>query len=64
MDRTLDYEKPEALAPHIFPQNGSQSPQPDVDGPTLNNFVDEPTPAEERRELRGESLWYARDWLL
>ncbi|KAM7191108.1 hypothetical protein V8F20_009426 [Naviculisporaceae sp. PSN 640] len=57
MDHNLDYDKPEALTPHIFPGNGTQSPQPDVDGPTLNNYIDEPTAAEERRELRGESLW-------
>ena len=56
MDRNLDYDKPEVLTPHILPSNGAQSPQPDVDGPTLHNY-DEPAPTEEPRELRGESLW-------
>ncbi len=52
----MDYEKPEALNPHIFPHAGHQSPQPDGEA-TLLGF-DEPVAPEDRREFRGDSLWY------
>ncbi|KAK4462217.1 hypothetical protein QBC42DRAFT_176586 [Cladorrhinum samala] len=50
----MDYEKPEALNPQIFP-HGHQSPQPD--GETTLNGYEEPVQPEDRREFRGESLW-------
>jgi amino acid transporter len=55
----MDYEKPEVLSPQIFPHGGHISPQPDAED-TLNNF-DEPTPAGEKRELRGDALWRVLD---
>lgn len=51
----MDYEKPEALHPQVFPHGGHQSPQPDGEA-TLNGF-EEPLAPEDRREFRGESLW-------
>ncbi|KAL2024839.1 hypothetical protein VTK56DRAFT_5660 [Thermocarpiscus australiensis] len=51
----MDYEKPEALNPQTFPLTGQQSPQPDGEA-TLHGF-EEPALPEERRELRGDSLW-------
>ncbi|KAK4108134.1 amino acid transporter-like protein [Canariomyces notabilis] len=50
----MDYEKPEAVHPQIFPHTGQQSPQPDGEA-TLHNF-DESSP-DDRREFRGDSLW-------
>ncbi|KAK3989685.1 hypothetical protein QBC44DRAFT_80531 [Cladorrhinum sp. PSN332] len=52
---TMDYEKPEALNPHIFPHTGQQSPQPD--GETTLHGYEEPGQPENRREFRGDSLW-------
>jgi hypothetical protein len=53
----MDYEKPEAVSPQMIYQHaGHQSPQPDGEA-TLNAF-DEPAIPEERREFRGDSLWY------
>ncbi len=54
----MDYEKPEALNPQIYHATGHQSPQPDGEA-TLHGF-DEPVPVpEDKREYRGDSLWYA-----
>ena len=53
----MDYEKPEALNPQIYHHAGHQSPQPDGEA-TLHGF-DEPVPVpEDKREYRGDSLWY------
>jgi hypothetical protein len=54
----MDYEKPEAVNPQPFYPSGhsGQSPLPDGET-TLHNF-DEVTTAGDRREFRGESLWY------
>jgi amino acid transporter len=52
----MDYEKPEAVHPQIVPHTGQQSPQPDGEA-TLHNF-DESSP-DDRREFRGDSLWYS-----
>jgi amino acid transporter len=52
----MDYEKPEALHPQVYPHAGNLSPQPDGEA-TLHNF-DEPLAPEDRREFRGDSLWY------
>ncbi|KXX74668.1 Arginine permease [Madurella mycetomatis] len=51
----MDYEKPEALHPQIFPHPGHQSPQPD--GETTLHGFDESAVPEDRREFRGDSLW-------
>jgi amino acid transporter len=53
----MDYEKPEALNPQIYHHPGHQSPQPDGEA-TLHGF-DEPAVPEDKREFRGDSLWYA-----
>jgi amino acid transporter len=53
----MDYEKPEALNPQIYHHTGHQSPQPDGEA-TLHGF-DEPAVPEDKREFRGDSLWYA-----
>lgn len=52
----MDYEKPEALSPQFYPPTGHQSPQPDGEA-TLHGF-EEPAAPEEKREYRGDSLWY------
>lgn len=52
----MDYEKPEALNPLVYPHTGHQSPQPDGEA-TLHSY-DEPSVVEDRREFRGDSLWY------
>ncbi len=55
--RIMDYEKPEALNPQIYHHAGHQSPQPDAEA-TLHGF-EEPVPVpEDKREYRGDSLWY------
>ncbi|KAK0610419.1 amino acid transporter [Bombardia bombarda] len=56
MMTTMDYEKPEALTPQIYSHSSHQSPQPDAEDITLRG-CEEPTPPDDRRELRGDSLW-------
>ncbi|KAK4237233.1 hypothetical protein C8A03DRAFT_16205 [Achaetomium macrosporum] len=51
----MDYEKPEALNPQIYPHASPLTPQPDGEA-TLHNF-DEPPAPEDRRDFRGDSLW-------
>lgn len=53
----MDYDKPEALNPLMFAHHSDhQSPQPD--GETTLHGFDEPAVPEDRREFRGDSLWY------
>jgi amino acid transporter len=52
----MDYEKPEAISPQVYQHVGHQSPQPDGEA-TLHGF-DEPVAPEDKREFRGDSLWY------
>jgi amino acid transporter len=59
----MDYEKPEALNPQVFNHHpGHHSPQPDGEA-TLHGF-DEPAAPEDKREYRGDSLWYGHEQLL
>lgn len=52
----MDYEKPEALDPHVFSHATHHGPRPGGEV-TLHGF-NEPAAPEDRREFRGDSLWY------
>ncbi len=57
MSSGMDYDKPEALHPQqLYHHAGHQSPQPD--GETTLHGFEEPAVPEEKREYRGDSLWY------
>jgi len=52
----MDYEKPEAVSPRVYPHHEQvPSVQPDADD-TLHGSEDA-APPEERRKPRGDSLW-------
>ncbi|KAK4136244.1 proline-specific permease [Trichocladium antarcticum] len=51
----MDYEKPEALDPHVFSHATHHGPRPGGEV-TLHGF-NEPVAPEDRHEFRGDSLW-------
>ena len=51
----MDYEKPEVSAPPMFSPDGNGPPLHNIE--PLDDFEDPPHP-DNRRERRGESLWY------
>lgn len=60
--RVMDHEKPEAVSPPPFVNDFSIEPSDDLDARHGQNlYIDDEAQVEEKRERRGEKVWYECD---